>query len=103
MTSGPASLLFFLSFGEAGSFTKPVTYSLPMENSPRKWALLNGLGREEKARGKQRKRRMGKGGETRETGGEKDRKRERIPRLKTSLGSQRKSQPVSKSVTSRLC
>ena len=52
---------------------------------------------------KQRKRRMGKGGETRETGGEKDRKRERIPRLKTSLGSQRKSQPVSKSVTSRLC
>ena len=51
MTSGPASLLFFLSFGEAGSFTKPVTYSLPMENSPRKWALLNGLGREEKARG----------------------------------------------------
>ena len=46
---------------------------------------------------------MGKAGETGEAEGEKDRKRERIPRLKTSVESQRKSQPVSKSVTSRLC
>lgn len=38
---------------EVGSFTKPVTHSLPMENEPRKGALLNGLGREEKARGKE--------------------------------------------------
>lgn len=52
---------------------------------------------------KGRRRRMGKGGEARETEGEKDGKRERISRLKTSIESQRKSQPVSKSVTSRLC
>ena len=102
MTSDPAYLLFFLSFGEAGSFTKPVTYSLPMENSPRKWALLNGLGREEKAQGKGERGEWEKL-ETGEAEGEKDRKRERIPRLKTSIESQRKSQPVSKSVTSRLC
>lgn len=80
MTSDPAYLLFFLSFGEAGSFTKPVTYSLPMENSPRKWALLNGLGREEKAQGK------GERGEWEKLERLEKQKGKRTEREKESLG-----------------
>lgn len=45
---------------------------------------------------------MGKG-EVGETEGEQDRKRERTPRLKTAIEFLRKSQPVSKSGTFRLC
>lgn len=80
MTSDPAYLLFFLSFGEAGSFTKAVTYSLPMENSPRKWALLNGLGREEKAQGK------GERGEWEKLERLEKQKGKRTEREKESLG-----------------
>ena len=73
-------MLSFLSFEEVGSFTKPVTYLLPMENSPRKWALLNGLGREEKAEGK------GEGGEWEKVERLEKQKGKRMERGKESLG-----------------